>query len=157
MVGTQAEALLADPDMGTTGIAWQWASGPAMTGPFTPIVGATSAIYNVGDTDSGKYLQATARYTDGHGPNKSASATAAVRKDVVGTYDTDRSGKIETPELLAPWTTTSTEISPLPSSLRSWTLTSADKRTNRRAPGLFPAPPIPTAEGQGLCERIVRR
>ena len=69
---TQLTATLTDPDGGVTSESWQWAKADAKAGPYTDIGGQTSASYTPPDGDVGKFLKATASYTDGHGPNKSA-------------------------------------------------------------------------------------
>ena len=72
---TQLTATLTDPDGDVTGTAWLWARSDAQGGTYTAISGATLATYTPPDTDLTYYLRATASYTDGHGPNKSAEAT----------------------------------------------------------------------------------
>ena len=72
----QVTATLTDPDgvvEGTT--IWQWAKADAQNGTYTDIGGQTSASYTPPDGDVGKFLKATASYTDGHGPNNSEEAT----------------------------------------------------------------------------------
>ncbi|MCY3646804.1 MAG: fibronectin type III domain-containing protein [Chloroflexi bacterium] len=74
-VGTALTATLSDPDTvsGTTTWAWQRSNG---RNSWSTISGATSASYTPVAGDSGQYLRVTATYTDGHGANKSAEATA---------------------------------------------------------------------------------
>ena len=74
-VGTALTATLSDPDTvsGTTTWVWQRSSG---RNSWSTISGATSASYTPVAADSGQYLRAKATYTDGHGANKSAEATA---------------------------------------------------------------------------------
>ena len=72
VVGTALTASLTDADGETTGMTWRWASSDAMDGTFTPIEGATSNSYTPVAADVGKHLRATAMYTDGHGPEKTA-------------------------------------------------------------------------------------
>ena len=72
---TQLTATLTDPDGDVTGTTWLWARSDAQGGTYTAISGATLATYTPPDTDLTYYLRATASYTDGHGPNKSAEAT----------------------------------------------------------------------------------
>ena len=72
----QVTATLTDPDgvvAGTT--IWQWAKADAQNGTYTDIGGQTSASYTPPDGDVGKFLKATASYTDGHGLNNSEEAT----------------------------------------------------------------------------------
>ena len=74
-VGTALTATLSDPDTvsGSTTWAWQRSSG---RNSWTTISGATSASYTPVAADSGQYLRVKATYTDGHGANKTAEATA---------------------------------------------------------------------------------
>ena len=75
----QVTATLTDPDGITGTTTWQWAktSDPSdlNTHPWANIAEATSSSYTPADEDVGSYLRATASYTDGHGPSKSAEAT----------------------------------------------------------------------------------
>ena len=77
LTGTAFTASLTDPDGSVTGLTWQWASGNTSGGVFAEITGATSASYTPVAGDLGKYLQATATYSDGHGGPKSAVAVSA--------------------------------------------------------------------------------
>ena len=77
LTGTGFAASLTDPDGSVTGLAWQWATGATSGGTFDDITGATSASYTPVDGDLGKYLRATANYTDGHDGSKSAEAVSA--------------------------------------------------------------------------------
>ncbi len=75
-VGTALTATLSDPDTvedGTTTWAWQRSDG---RNNWDTIAGATSASYTPVAADSGQYLRVKVTYTDGHGANKSAEATA---------------------------------------------------------------------------------
>ena len=66
-------AALSDPDKGVTGTTWQWAkSSDGRTGWSN--VGTNSNTYTPPDGDLGSFLRATASYTDGQGPNKTANA-----------------------------------------------------------------------------------
>ena len=65
-------ARLTDPDGGVTGTTWQWESSTDQSS-WTTIAGATSDAYSPADEDVGKYLRATASYTDGHGSGKTAA------------------------------------------------------------------------------------
>ena len=76
-VGAALTAALADPDGSISNLAWQWASSPNGSSNWAPISGAASARYMPVDGDVGKYLRATASYTDGHGAGKSAQAVSA--------------------------------------------------------------------------------
>ena len=70
-------------------VTWQWASSSSATGPWDDIAGATDEAYTPVEDDVGNYLQATASYTDGHGPGKeesaaTASVVLALTTDVIG-------------------------------------------------------------------------
>ena len=75
-VGVEITADLADPDGSVTGETWQWASSDTADGTFAPIVGATDASYMPVAVDEGKFLQARASYTDGHGIGKTATSAS---------------------------------------------------------------------------------
>ena len=79
VVDTMLTATLDDLDGGITGTTWQWASSGsnADDATWTNIDGATMASYTPVEVDVGMYLQATARYTDGHGSGKSEMAVSA--------------------------------------------------------------------------------
>ena len=77
LTGTAFVASLTDPDGSVTSLTWQWASSATSGGGFGDITGTTSASYTPVAGDLGKYLQATATYTDGHDSNKSAVAVSA--------------------------------------------------------------------------------
>ena len=68
-------AALADPDEGVTGAVWQWErSSDGNTGWAG--IGTGSPSYTPVDGDVGYHLRATASYTDGHGPGKTAQAAS---------------------------------------------------------------------------------
>ena len=69
--GTAVTATISDPDGNVSGETWQWNRGDE------PIDGATANSYTVTTDDVGHVLSATIRYTDGHGPGKSARAATA--------------------------------------------------------------------------------
>ena len=75
--GDRVTATLTDPDGRVTGITWQWASSPNGSSGWLDILNATSATYTPITTDVGRYLRATATYTDAVGPGKSAEAVTA--------------------------------------------------------------------------------
>ena len=67
-------ASVADPDVIVAdSIIWQWAISDTSGSNFADISGETNASYTPDDNDVGKYLRATATYTDGHGAAKTAS------------------------------------------------------------------------------------
>ena len=67
---------------------WKWEQGTAMNGPWTLISGQTTGTYSSPTADTvGKYLRATATYTDAFGDDKTAMAVSAhaVRAKPAGT------------------------------------------------------------------------
>ena len=79
---TSLAVTITDPDGSVSSTTWQWASSsdwvPATSmGTWSGISGATSASYTPVAGDVGKYLQATASYTDGHGSGKTAVGVTA--------------------------------------------------------------------------------
>ena len=75
--GARITATLKDPDTFTASdVNWQWESSADGMGSWTAITGAMDASYMVVETDSDKYLRATAMYTDGEGSGKSAESAA---------------------------------------------------------------------------------
>ena len=75
-VGVAVTATLTDPDGGVTGTTWEWSSSDTSDGTYAGISGATSASYTPVAADHGKFLKATASYTDMHGSGKSAEQVA---------------------------------------------------------------------------------
>ena len=102
--GVEITATLADPDGSVSEVTWQWASSDTADGTFTPIAGATSASYTPAAGDVGKYLRATAMYTDGEGSGKDAeqvSANAVTAGDpLITKYDANSNGEIEKSEVI---------------------------------------------------------
>ena len=80
-VGVALTASLTDIDGGVSGVTWQWTRGGTIANDQivggTDIEDATSDSYTPTADDVGMYLQATARYTDGHGPRKEEMAVSA--------------------------------------------------------------------------------
>ena len=73
----EVTAALEDDDI-PSGVTWQWARSPNGRTLWVNIQGATSAAYTPTlEEDRGRYIRATASYTDGHGPNKSAAQVSA--------------------------------------------------------------------------------
>ena len=73
----EVTAALEDDD-GPTGVTWQWSRSPNGRTDWVNIQGATSATYTPTlEEDRGNYIRATASYTDGHGPNKTAEKVSA--------------------------------------------------------------------------------
>ena len=71
-VGTPLEATLTDPDGAVSGQTWQWFRSNTKDGNYSNISGATSASYTPVANDAGKFLRATASYTDTEGSGKTA-------------------------------------------------------------------------------------
>ena len=76
--GTQFQASASDPDKITSTITWTWHRSNCSNGTnsWSLITGATTSAYTpvTGDVDCD--LRATASYTDGHGPSKTAQAVS---------------------------------------------------------------------------------
>ena len=72
-VGTAVQAEVVDTDRGVTSVTWQWAKSDTKTGTYADISGETSASYTPVTADVGKWLRATASYTDTLGSGKSAA------------------------------------------------------------------------------------
>ena len=68
-------AALTDPDEGVTGAVWQWERSSDGNTDWAGI-GTSSPSYTPVDGDVGYHLRATASYTDGHGPGKTAQAAS---------------------------------------------------------------------------------
>ena len=68
-------AALTDPDEGVTGAVWQWERSSDGNIDWAGI-GTSSPSYTPVDGDVGYHLRATASYTDGHGPGKTAQAAS---------------------------------------------------------------------------------
>ncbi len=75
-MGTALTASLTDPDGGVTSTTWSWQRSTNQV-TWTTISGATSASYTPQSSDVGRYLQATASYSDGEGPGKTAQAATS--------------------------------------------------------------------------------
>ena len=74
--GRTLTASVTDPDGSVASTTWQWSWSTTSTGTFTDITtNATAASYTVQTGDVGRYLRATAGYTDGHGTGKTALGT----------------------------------------------------------------------------------
>ena len=73
-------ATLSDLD-GVQSTTWTWERSTSRNGPWTPVSGSvnrtTTSVYTPVTGDVGYYLQITAAYTDGHGPNKSRVRVSA--------------------------------------------------------------------------------
>ena len=104
-VDEDLNASLSDPDGSESGVTWQWARSDAMDGTYAAIGNATAALYTPVVDDVDMYLRATAGYTDGHGPNKTAMATTTMmvtdERAVEERYDANGNGTIEKSEVIA--------------------------------------------------------
>ena len=107
VVGEAVTASLTDLDGGVTHkhVTWQWASSSTASGTYTDIRVATSANYTPVQGDVGRYLQATASYTDAQGPGQSASAATANAVNAATTtpinrFDSNRDGSIQRDEVI---------------------------------------------------------
>ena len=87
-VDTELEAALTDPDGDVSGLTWQWSWSSTKGGDYSEIDGAASTSYTPETGDVGKYLRATASYTDGEGSGKTAHMVSYKR---VGAAPTDNS------------------------------------------------------------------
>ncbi len=74
-VGTPLEAAVADPDGGIGDIVWLWEKSPDRS-TWTPIEDTNRSVYTPADPDENHHLRVVATYSDGHGPNKTASVAA---------------------------------------------------------------------------------
>ena len=103
----EVTAALEDDDI-PTGVTWQWARSPNGRTDWVNIQGATLAAYTPTlEEDRGNYIRATASYTDGHGPNKTAAQVSArvgdpppVNSEPV--FPSTENGRREAPEDTAP-------------------------------------------------------
>ncbi|MCY3918285.1 MAG: cadherin domain-containing protein [Chloroflexi bacterium] len=68
----EVTAVLEDDD-GPTSVTWAWARSPNGRTDWVNLVGVTGSRYTPTLVDAGKYIRATASYSDGHGSNKSAA------------------------------------------------------------------------------------
>ena len=95
-VGVELTAALTDPDGDVARVAWSWERSADQTA-WTAISGAASAAYTPVVADKGSYLRATASYTDGHGPRKSARAatSAPVPSNTAPVFPDAHSDKLE--------------------------------------------------------------
>ena len=79
-VSTALTANIEDPDGGVSSATWQWQTFEGPITKWADIAGATQQAYTPVEADVGKYLRATASYTDAEGSGKSAQGVVtAVR------------------------------------------------------------------------------
>ena len=77
--GTLVTAMLDDLDGVLGSATWSWRRAPSRTALGTIISGATSNSYTPVPADELSFLRTTASYTDGEGPDKSASLVSTNR------------------------------------------------------------------------------
>ncbi len=75
-VDSQLTASLTDADNSISGLTWVWERSLDQS-TWTTISGATAAAYTPITADLHHYLRATASYSDGHGPGKTAEGVSA--------------------------------------------------------------------------------
>ena len=79
-VSTALTANIEDPDGGVSSATWQWQTFENPITKWADIADATQQAYTPVEADVGKYLRATASYTDAEGSGKSAQGlVTAVR------------------------------------------------------------------------------
>ena len=106
-VGSAVTASLSDQDGPPSGLSWQWSwatTATAATSLWTNISDATSASYTPVTADVGRYLRATASYSDAvDGDGQTAfgtSANAVTTVVAVDEYDRNADGRIDSTEVL---------------------------------------------------------
>ena len=75
--GETVSATLTDPDGDVTGTTWQWETSPNGAPGWTNISGATFETYTPVAADVGRFIRATASYTDTVGPGKGAESVSS--------------------------------------------------------------------------------
>ena len=68
----EVTAALSDDDGSVSGVTWEWSQSPNGRTDWANITGATGTTYTPTDAFERRYIRATASYTDGHGPSKTA-------------------------------------------------------------------------------------
>ena len=112
-VGAKVTASLADPDGSISARTWTWGRSKDRA-DWTVIAGATSDAYTPVEADAGHYLQASAAYTDGHGPGKSAqgvSTSAVTTGNAPPAFDEGASATRSIAENTAPGVRVGTAVS----------------------------------------------
>ena len=104
IVGTEITATLTDLDGGITDTTWQWTRSSDGSTGWANIPEATADSYTTVDADANMYLKATAMYTDGHGPGKSAMKTTAnmvtAGDPLLAEHDANGNGEIDKSEVI---------------------------------------------------------
>ena len=80
-LGTPIMASVTDPDNTPTGVTWQWSHSTAMSGPFTPYQGETTASFTPAEADVGRYLRVTVVYNDGFSAQTISVTTGMVARN----------------------------------------------------------------------------
>ena len=93
----QLTATLDDLDDVRGSVTWSWARSQNGASDWTLISGATSAAYTPVTADVGDFLRATASYTDGEGPGKSAQAISTNRVQAAPVAPNDPPTFVESP------------------------------------------------------------
>ena len=75
----EVTAALSDPDGSVTGLTWQWSQSPNGRTGWANIAGADQDAYTPTDDHEGRFIRASASYTDGHGENKAAHGVSPRR------------------------------------------------------------------------------
>ena len=77
-VGQLLTAVLTDVDGGIRAPTYQWQGASSGTAAYTNIPGATAVSYTPTSSELGHTLRVKARYSDGHGGNKSVTSTPTI-------------------------------------------------------------------------------
>ena len=112
----EVTATLTDPDESVSGVTWQWSQSPNGRTGWANIGGSTSESYTPTDDHEGRYIRATASYTDGHGANKTAHGVSPRRVEEPPpvnsppAFPSTENGRREVPENSAGATTFGTPV-----------------------------------------------
>ncbi len=142
--GKTVSAKLSDPDGGVSDLAWVWWVAPSADGPWEEIDGATGHQYALTTEAVGKYVRATAKYTDERGPEKSAhSLPLLVRKRTPDPIPAEK--KEEATPTPTPTSTPTPTPTAVPLSIARSTSTPTPMSTATPTPTRTPSPtPSPT-------------
>ena len=75
----EVTATLSDPDGGVSDLTWQWSQSPSGRTDWANIAGADTDRFTPPDGLLGRYIRATASYSDGNGPDKTARGVSLRR------------------------------------------------------------------------------
>ena len=112
----EVTAALTDPDESITGLTWQWSQSPNGRTGWANIANATDSAYTPTDDHEGRYIRATASYTDGHGSGKTAHGVSPRRVDEpppvnsAPAFPSTENGRRDVPENSAGGTTIGTPV-----------------------------------------------